>query len=151
MELAKKNFKKVFDKYKQQKLVEYVPNNENNHAFPHFRFLDQDRKPYKMLCTLIIRDFLNNKANNFKYFPDDINDFYGTILKQFSVDKVITDETKDSLKELFEIESQLHEIFLIVRGILAYDILFTVFSKRFRVDYGINFKNKRLNQAVPYR
>ena len=40
---------------------------------------------------------------------------------------------------------------LILRGYFTYGILNVVFSKRWKVDYGVNTKRTDLLQAVPFR
>ena len=40
-----------------------------------------------------------------------------------------------------------------IRGLFGFNLLKTLLSKRFRVNYGLHFKNKRLirGKAVPYK
>ena len=40
---------------------------------------------------------------------------------------------------------------LLLRGYFAFNLLYHVFNKSYKVDYGVNFKTQRLLQAVPYR
>ena len=42
------------------------------------------------------------------------------------------------------------KLFLILRGLLSYDILFLCLNKRWRIDYGVN-NNLNRKIAVPYR
>ena len=48
-------------------------------------------------------------------------------------------------------DKHLKDVIYILRGILNYDILYVILSKRWKVDYGVNKTSKKLLQAVPYR
>ena len=52
---------------------------------------------------------------------------------------------------IHSVDSNERKILFILRGYFAYGIFYSVFVKRWKVEYGVNFKRDDLLQAVPYR
>ena len=144
-ELAKSHFeilKKEFD----NKCIEYNQdaNPETPQAFKSFRLLNKD--PYKKLCELVVTDILRGKSQiKMLGFKDEEFE----CLKKFACEDEISVEDRIKLGILFQ-DAHLKTILLILRGFFAYEILFNVLSKRWRVNFGIN-PNGNLLQAVPFR
>ena len=150
LNLAKVHLAVMYEMPKWKQFIEKIPTDEAlPYVYPHFRLLD--RKPYLDLCNKICQDILNGEGVDFRLKLNGLSYYEIMPLYSFVLTKKITDETTEQCSQIFGKNSNLLDILLILRGILAYDVLFTVLSKRWRVDYGINLKNNRLYQAVPFR
>jgi hypothetical protein len=116
--------------------VELTKDLKNPQAYPKFRILDNE--PFRKLCDKIFEDFCeqhglikNNQIDSLKKF-------------------VLCPEVSEN-EDLSYLNEELKNKIILLRGYFAFGILFFAFSKSYRVDYGVNFKNFRLLQAVPYR
>ena len=145
--LAKKHFERLKEKFGNT-CVEYNSNlnSDSPQAFTNIRLLNKE--PYKKLCELIVEDILNRKSDKVRLcsFKREHLD----CLKRYACDDIISQKDRNELKVLFEDDSHLKITMLCLRGFLAYEILFNVLSKRWRVNYGSNEKSFLL-QAVPFR
>jgi hypothetical protein len=144
--LSRRHFKYLSNKY--AKSIDYQPNKEYPQAFPHFRLLIKDDS-YTELCQSVSSDILNNKGNFIKILPltEDERRCVKTFLLEKDVEKVFRKE----IGIFFNKNANLIPTLLILRGYFVYEILFNALSKRWKVEYGFNFVQKRLLQAVPYR
>ena len=74
-------------------------------------------------------------------------------INNFVLENIVKESDRINLDNLFIENPFLKEMLLILRGFFAYEALFNVFSKRWRVNFGVNLNKNALNllQAVPYR
>lgn len=150
LKLAEKHLEKLNLIYPTS--IEYKKDNDMKQAFASIRLLNIDH--YEELIRKICFDFFN-KIDVDPDLPQFVeSEIYYLI--DFVVKKTISPITASKINEMLrsnETESPiaiLKETLLILRGILAYDILYYVLNKRWKVEYGIN-TNINLMQAVPFK
>ncbi len=144
--LSRLHFENLSQKY--AKSIDYKPNQEYPQAFPHFRLLIKDDS-YTELCESVCLDILNNKGNYIQILPLAKDEML--CVKVFLLEKFIGRILRKEIEVFFKKNANLIPILLILRGYFVYEILFSALSKRWKVEYGYNFVQKRLLQAVPYR
>ncbi|OMJ94532.1 hypothetical protein SteCoe_2316 [Stentor coeruleus] len=113
--------------------------------YPQFRFINA--KSYMRLCELICKDILSGNFSELD-FPK-LNPEKREVIKEYILENTITSETKSEVEDIIDDKSLILVKFL--RGLFTYDIFLNVMNKRWRVEYGRNFNNKGIYQAVPYR
>ena len=146
--LARKNLKKMKFIYDEEfsNLVEFKKVIQHKQAFPIIRLLNQ--KIYSDLCKRICDDFFDKIGIKSKVVELQIEK--KKLVKDFILNDKIEPKCKDFIKNVLK-DKHLKDIIYILRGILNYDILYVILSKRWKVDYGVNKSNKKLLQAVPFR
>ena len=145
LNLCKNKIKILKDK-KYNDSIEYLEDEDFPQAFPSIRLLNNES--YDELKENICHDFFNKIGTDINFVQFTSADV--THLMKFVIEKIIPEETIKKVEELNLTSKSLKDILLILRGILSYDILFSVLNKRWKVDYGANVNGKLL-QAVPYR
>jgi hypothetical protein len=150
LKLAEKHLEKLNLIYPTS--IEFKKDNDMKQTFASIRLLNIDH--YEELIRKICFDFFN-KIDVDPDLPQFVeSEIYYLI--DFVVKKTISPITVSKINEMLrsnETESPvaiLKETLLILRGILAYDILYFVLNKRWKVEYGIN-TNINLMQAVPFK
>ena len=144
--LSRRHFKNLSHKY--AKSIDYQPNKEYPQAFPHFRLLTKD-KSYTELCELVCSDILSNKGNYIRILHPTKDE--RCCVKKFLLEKVVERVFRKEIEIFFKKNANLIPTLLILRGYFVYEILFNALSKRWKVEYGFNFVQNGLLQAVPYR
>lgn len=71
-------------------------------------------------------------------------------MKNFILEPAVNDP--EMIIKIINGDLESETIYFILRGILYYEVLYLALTKRWRVNYGVNYsKNRRLLQAVPFR
>ena len=83
-------------------------------------------------------------------FPEIKSDQINYV-KNYILKPIVEMEICKKTSEIFTEHSSKRKILQILRGYFIYGVLNVAFSKRWKVDYGINSKRTDLLQAVPYR
>ena len=136
--------------------IEYNNNSNNNNAnvfFAQVRLLDE--APFGELCARICRSFLTKSLPNMQ---TPLVELRSEQLAAFTAFVLDDGETSDECVNKQSPPPHLRCILHILRGLLAYRVLYVVLSKRWKVEYGVNdsvlvagTSERRLLQAVPYR
>ena len=125
---------------------QYVQLDRNilSHEFPDLRFLS---KPSQEFINLLKEEILSKFFNegHFRKFPEGQE----KLLKEYSRNPKLDKELIDNLEGL-KLDLDQHKILYTVRGFIAFEIFVLCFSRRWRVEYGVNQKQSRL-MAVPFR
>ena len=118
--------------------IEYAPSPTCPQAYPMMRLLDE--QPYVELCELICADFLTKKlASNMQ---TQIADLRSDQVKMFS-EFVLGNEVETTSAYSFLLtesgdDGNLKNVLYILRGLLTYNVLYVVLSKRWKVEFGVN-------------
>ena len=110
-------------------------------AFPLVRLLD--KRPYKELCKRVCDDFLHKKLGNAMRTPmafltdEEVAVFSEFVLanrveKNAKAHECLHNNTKSESGQLT------NQVVFILRGLLTYEVLYVVLSKRWKVEYGVN-------------
>ena len=115
--------------------VFYKSTSSRSH-FPEFRLLS--REPFLTLSKLILDEWLKSKS----FHRNDLQ-----LIESFVLD---TNSSLDAIKDRFS--ETIIAFFLIIRGLLASEVLFVALKRRYRVNFGVN-PNSKFNRlmAVPFR
>lgn len=74
------------------------------------------------------------------------------LIRKYILNDEIDNESAIYLSKIENNKNKLKHTILILRGLLSYDILYFILSKRWKVQYGVNENSERgLWQAVPFR
>lgn len=111
--------------------------------FPPCRILDDSI--YAELKQLLIEDFLNGEV---KVVFSEIVDAAKQKIRRILNEKEIDEETFRSMIDEYPTEKQ--HILLILGGLLRFEVLRLVLTKRWRVNYGVNEKGTR-KMAIPFK
>ena len=120
-------------------------------AFPLVRLVNE--APFASLCALICRSFLTKQlpamqTHMVELRSDQLELFTGFVLENTMGGGDAGERVKSECAD----EPRLSLILHILRGLLTYQVLYVVLSKRWKVEYGVNATSaRRLLQAVPYR
>ncbi|CAL8134338.1 unnamed protein product [Orchesella dallaii] len=146
LQILPKVASQLFDKFGPN-IVEFNKKEakSNSEQFTHFRILNNECK--HDFHGLIADTLLDGKV-----------DLLGIILKKqeralvkaFLVDENISEDDHNLVKKFKGIDEEKKLILLLVSGYLRRGVFFSAFSKRWRVEYGVNNKGDKL-MAVPFR
>ena len=113
------------------------------YQFPDIRFLSKPSQEFiDTLKTEILSAFYSNhfiKLPTGKY----------KLLEEYARNPSLSVDLIQKIKEL-QLDQNQYEILNTVRGFIAFEIFVICFSRRWRVEYGVNQKQSRL-MAVPFR
>lgn len=149
------HMKRLYHEY-GEKCVEFNINYIENsavHGTPNVDYRDDvftpcriiDESMFSFLKEALIEDFLNAKTEI--TFPDitvSAKDKLRIILSKREIDK----QTFDSTIGAFDATEQ--NTLLIVCGLLRFEVLKLILTKRWRVDYGVNEKG-RMKMGIPFK
>lgn len=148
------HMKRLCQKYGNEKVefdLKYV---ENGHVFgaPAVNFRSDvftpcrilDESIFNELKSKIINDFLDGRFDI--DFPEILSSIKN-VLRNLLTEKVL-DTTSFNVFENFSINEQ-NTIF-ILSGLLRFDVLKLILTKRWRVNYGVN-ENGRRKMAIPFK
>ena len=114
-----------------------------SHEFPDLRFLS---KPSQEFINLLKEEILSKFfEDHYRKFPEDQE----KLLKEYSRNPKLDQSLIDKLEGL-NLDLDQNETLFSVRGFIAFEIFVLCFSRRWRVEYGVNQKQSRL-MAVPFR
>lgn len=104
-----------------------------------------DASIYDELKQALIDDFLNGEIN--VIFSEIVATAKNEIIRLLR-DKTVNKQTFDAIIKEFPIEKQ--HILLILGGLLRFEVLRLVLTKRWRINYGVNKKGTR-KMAIPFK
>ena len=145
LNISKQHFEDLKAKYNDS--IEYHVNKDFPQAFPKFRLIDD--KPYKDLCEKICLDILKGKALEINFM--ELRKSEIEHVKNYVLCQQVDDLSRKTTDKILNENPTQKTILLILRAYFAHGILQNVLSKRWKVEYGINFMRNDLLQAVPYR
>ncbi|KAJ3037549.1 hypothetical protein HDV00_001594 [Rhizophlyctis rosea] len=117
------------------------------HSYPHIAFLTDE--PFGVLNELIVDELLSGKYKEV-CFSTAISTQEEEIVRQFVLMPTADAALCTAVDRIFPAVSQSSVIVHLLRGLLAFGILRTALSKRWRVNYGVN-PNGHRKSAVPFR
>ena len=125
--------------------------NENDNVsqmFPQLKLMDD--KTFAGLRNRICLDILKGKASEINFLHLTNNQI--AHVKRYVLEAEVDTESRRITEIIFETNSPGRNVLLILRNYLVYDVLKFVFTKQWKVEYGVKLKiNSDLLQAVPYR
>ena len=144
--LAKKHFDFLKEKWGED-AIEYYKIPKYVMAFPYFRLLSPIA--YQELCELVCMDILKGRSNEICFL--ELKQSEIEIVKQYILQNEVGEECRKQIKIIFKNDKSSVKVVQILRGLFTYEVLFNSLGKRWRVDFGVNYNNTKLMQAVPYR
>jgi hypothetical protein len=145
LKLARLRMKKL--KVEFDDSIECMENVETPQRFPTMRLLN--KTPFKKLRQQICEDYLNKTCPYIATWILEMRKDEKDILQRYILNDTIDLECREFINNIKD--QNLKDKILILRGLLNYDILYLVLSKRWKVQYGVNETSRRLWQAVPFR
>ena len=127
--------------------------NENVKTFPRLRLLDSDC--YSTLCRAISERIVDRSCAELP-IPELVQSEKESIIQfitrpevgMSSLSKVLQSVNADAQSDF--IYPSFCDVLLVLRGMMAYNVLKLVLSKRWRVNYGVN-ENGNRKMAIPFR
>lgn len=147
--------RKLYDKYGNDKIefdVTYLQNKNifggdvtefRSDVFMPCRILDATI--YDELKVALVDDFIDGRIN---VIFSEIVTTAEMRIRRLLCDKNINKETFDAGLNEFPIEQQ--HVILILGGLLRFEVLRLVLTKRWRINYGVN-KNGKRKMAIPFK
>lgn len=114
-------------------------------VFTPCRILDESK--FSLLKEALIEDFLNAKTEI--TFPE-ITAPVKRMLRNLLSDQECDKQQFESAFEAFGANATEQNTVLIIRGLLRFEVLKLVLTKRWRVNYGVN-ENGRSKMAIPFK
>jgi hypothetical protein len=127
--------------------TEYFENEDLAQVYPTLKVLDE--KHFMSLRNRICVDILKGKASEISLIH--LSKKQIEHVKKYVLDAEVDPESRKITKNIFEKNSTDRNILLILRNYFVYDVFKFIFTKQWKVDYGVNLRRKDLLQAVPYR
>lgn len=147
-DLVREHMKPLYEMFPEEvELIERHDSANHKACFPHFRLLGNSASA--TLVSRVAQDILDGKLDSLTFVGVGSGSTLRSIILRFITLLDIDSETFRTVSDTYK-TTGLWKGLLLLRGLLAHGILvYTLSSRRWRVDYGLDPKRSLL--AVPFR